>query len=194
MPAGELSALARRGSGSAARSIFGGFVEMSVEGHAAQLAPEDAWDVALVVAVVGEGKKPVGSRDGMGRTAATSPLYPGWLASVGPDLEAARAAIAARDLTALGEVAERSALTMHASALAARPGVLYWRGATVDALHELRRLRHGGVPVWATIDAGPHLKALCTPEVAGEVAVALAAVPGVTSTRICRPGAGARVI
>jgi diphosphomevalonate decarboxylase len=160
----ELSALARRGSGSAARSIFGGLVEMLPEGHAIQRLPPDAWDLRLVVAVVAGGvPKQVSSRSGMEHTAATSPLYPSWLSTIEADLTAARAAIAARDLEQLGEVAERSALAMHASALAARPAVIYWRGATIDALHAVRELRRAGVAAWATIDAGPHVKVLTTP-------------------------------
>jgi diphosphomevalonate decarboxylase len=191
----ELSALARRGSGSAARSIFGGLVEMSAEGddpHASQILPETAWDLRLVVAVVGGGApKQVSSRSGMDHTSATSPLYPAWIGCVAGDLAAARAAIASRDLQALGEVAERSALTMHATAMAARPGVVYFRGATIEAVHAVRDLRREGVGAWATIDAGPHVKVLCAPADAARVAEALAAVPGVTRVIPCRPGAGA---
>jgi diphosphomevalonate decarboxylase len=198
MAAPSLSALARRGSGSAARSIFGGFVEMRAEGddpHAAPLLPEDEWDVRLVIAVVGGGEaKAIGSGDAMTHTARTSPLYAGWLASVPADLAEARAAIAARDLEALGEIAERSALTMHASALAARPGLLYWRGATIEAVHAVRGLRARGVGAWATIDAGPHVKALCGAAEAAEVARTLGAIPGVTDVITARPGAGAEIL
>jgi len=186
----ELSALARRGSGSAARSIFGGFVEMRPEGYAVPLAPPEAWDVRLVVALVGGGAKDVASRAGMEHTQKTSPLYAGFVGSVAEDLAEARAALERRDLAALGEVAERSALTMHASALAARPGIIYWRGATVDALHAVRALRAAGTGAWATIDAGPHVKVLCAPDDAEAVGGALADVPGVTRTLICRPGPG----
>ncbi len=193
LPPAGLSALARRGSGSAARSVYGGFAEMLPEGHAVPVAGGEGWDVRLVVAVVGGGvAKDVSSRSGMDHTSATSPLFAGFIASVPDDLAAARAAIAARDLQALGEVAERSALTMHASALAARPAVLYWRGATVEALHAVRALRAGGTAAYATIDAGPHVKVLCTD--ATRVAAALAAVPGVTSTLICAPGPAARLL
>src|SRR5262249_45693342 len=130
------------------------------------------------------------SRAGMDRTQATSPLYPGFLASVPGDLDEARAAIERRDLAALGEVAERSALTMHATAIAARPGILYWRGATVEALHAVRALRAAGTGAWATVDAGPHVKVLCAVADAGAVGGALADIPGVSRTLICRPGPG----
>jgi diphosphomevalonate decarboxylase len=186
----ELSALARRGSGSAARSIFGGFVEMRPEGYAVPLVAPEAWDVRLVVAMVGTGQKDVSSRAAMEHTQQTSPLYPGFLASVSGDLDDARAALERRDLAALGEVAERSALAMHASAMAARPGILYWRGATVEALHAVRALRAAGTGAWATIDAGPHVKVLCASADAQNVSAALAAVAGVTRTLICKPGPG----
>jgi diphosphomevalonate decarboxylase len=191
----ELSALARRGSGSAARSIFGGFVELVPDGDAHAVPLADWPEVRLVVAVVAGGvAKSVSSRSGMDHTALTSPLYPGFLATVPADLAAARDAIARHDLAALGEVAERSALTMHASALAARPGVLYWRGATVEGLHAVRALRQAGVGAWATIDAGPHVKVLCAPADAARVAAALRDVSGVTETMIAAPGAAARVL
>ena len=198
----ELSVLARRGSGSAARSIFGGFVEMHAgeradgsDAYATPVLEAGAWDVRMVVGVFGGGKpKEVSSRNGMDHTSATSPLYAGWLATVDADLAEARAAILARDLERLGTVAEASALAMHASALAARPGVIYWRGATLEALHVVRALRAQGAAAWGTIDAGPHLKVLCAPADAERVAGALAAVPGMTSTISSRPGGPAHVV
>jgi diphosphomevalonate decarboxylase len=197
----QLSALARRGSGSAARSIFGGFVEMAAgertdgaDAAAHTLLPADAWDVRLVIAVTASGAKAIGSTEAMDRTAATSPYHDAWIAAVAPDLRDARAAIAARDLAALGAVAERSALRMHASALAAVPAILYWSPATVAALHALWAARAAGLSAYATIDAGPHVKALCHARDAAAVAHALAAVPGVERTITAAPGAGATII
>src|SRR2546422_4158869 len=150
-----LSALARRGSGSAARSIFGGFVEWhrgeradGVDSFAEPLAPVDHWDVRTVVAVTSTAPKAVSSRDGMLRTAA-SPFYPAWVAGAEADLAETRAAIRARDLEALGLVAEHSALKMHAAALAARPPLVYWRPATIECIHRVWALRaEGGAAVF----------------------------------------------
>jgi len=196
----ELSALARRGSGSAARSIFGGFVEWhrgeradGVDSFAEPLAPVDHWDVRTVVAVTSTAPKAVSSRDGMLRTAA-SPFYPAWVAGAEGDLAETRAAIRARDLEALGLVAEHSALKMHAAALAARPPLVYWRPATVDCIHRVWALRAEGVPAFFTIDAGPQVKVLCAPADAPRVAAALEAVPGVERIVTCRPGRGAELI
>jgi len=200
LDATALSALARRGSGSACRSIFGGFVEWrrgeladGSDSVAEPLLAPDAWDVRVVVAVTSTAPKSVSSRVGMARAAA-SPLYPAWVAGADADLAEARAAIRARDLGALGEIAEHSALEMHAIGLAARPPLLYWRGATVECVHRVWQLRAEGVPGWVTIDAGPQVKVLCAPADVPRIAEALAAVPGVERVLACVPGQGAEVI
>ena len=195
-----LSALARRGSGSAARSIYGGFVEWhrgerpdGTDSIAEPLAALDHWDVRMVVAVTSSSRKDVSSRDGMTR-ATTSPLYPAWLAGAAADLAEARAAIRSRDLDALGLLAEHNALKMHAVGLGARPPLLYWRGATVECLHAVWALRAAGTPAYFTIDAGPQVKVLCLPADAPRVAEALRAVAGVERVLTCEPGEGATVI
>jgi len=196
-----LSVLARRGSGSAARSIFGGLVEMQAgtredgsDAYARPLPDGDAWPLRLVVAVTAEGAKAIGSTEAMRRTAQTSPYYGAWIASVETDLRDARAAIAERDLRRLGAVAERSALRMHASALAADPPILYWSPATIAAMDTVRQLRSRGVDAFFTIDAGPHVKVLCQPAHAAAVEAALATTPGVLRTIVASPGPGARVV
>ena len=88
----------------------------------------------------------------------------------------------ADDQVGLGELMEQSCLAMHASALAARPGVIYLRGVTLDGFLLVRELRRGGLSCWFTADAGPHVKALCARADAAQVAAALAALPGVTRT------------
>jgi len=198
LDATQLSELARRGSGSAARSVFGGFVEMArgerPDGSDAVARALGEWDVRMVIGITSEGMKATLSTDGMRHTSETSPYYAAWLATQPDDLAAARDAVSRRDMAALGETAERSCLRMHASALAARPGILYWSGATVDAFHVVRALRADGVGVWFTNDAGPHIKALCAPADAPRVERALAAVQGVVRTITCAPGAAARVV
>jgi len=191
----ELSLLARRGSGSAARSIFGGFVEMlpgkrsdGIDSVASQLWGEDHWDLRIIVALTSIEDKPLGSGEGMEITAASSPYYNEWIRGSEADLDASRSAVAARDLNALGEIAEHSALKMHAAAMASRPPVIYWWGGTIEAMWAVRQLRKDGVPAFFTIDAGPHVKVLCNPEHEEVVVERLRKVPGVV--RILRSGVG----
>jgi diphosphomevalonate decarboxylase len=205
LPGAELSELARLGSGSAARSIFGGFVAMArgerADGRDAVAAPiadgdtaAAAWDLRMVVAVTAAGEKPLGSTEAMEHTARTSPFYGAWVASVDADLAEARAAIEARDLPRLGTVAERSALRMHATALGADPAVIYWNAATLAAMQATLGLRARGTAAYFTIDAGPHVKVLCAAADAPAVARELHATPGVLRTITASPGPGARVL
>ena len=198
----QLSALARQGSGSAARSIFGGFVEMAPgtrpdgsDAVAHPLPEAGDWPLRLVVAVTAAGPKAIGSTAAMDRTATTSPYHAAWLASVPVDLAEARAALAARDLPRLGAVVERSALRMHASAMAAEPPIIYWSPVTLAAMQAVHQARHhSGVEAYFTMDAGPHVKTLCRAEDAPAVAALLAAVPGVLRTVIASPGPGAQLV
>ena len=193
-----LSSIARRVSASAGRSLFGGFVELPAGEpdqdvlSARQIAPADHWDVALIVVVCAEGKKKIGSTEGMNLTAETSPLYRGWVEGAPAIFERVKAAVLARDLAALGPAMEQSSLTMHATAMAADPGLLYWNGTSLSVMHAVRALR-ARRPAWFTMDAGPHVKVLTDGEHALEVASALAAVDGVRRTITTRPGRGAAI-
>lgn len=196
-----LSVLARRGSGSAARSIFGGYVEMDPgraadgsDAFASPLAPAEQLPLALLVAVTARGAKSVGSTEGMQRTEATSPYFEGWTRQVPRDLEAMRAAIRAADLEQVGTLAEANCLRMHAAMLGATPPLLYWNATTVAVMQAVAELRSGGTGAWFTIDAGPQVKVVCAPSDAAEVARHLEAVPGVEEVLRAAPGPGARVV
>lgn len=191
--AAQVSDLARASSASAARSIFGGFVELAAGERAASVvAPAEHLDLYVVVAVASEAKKATGSTDGMRRTAATSPYYAAWLEDAPRTHARLRAALLAKDFSAMGELAEASAMAMHASAIAA--GIVYWNPATLAALSTVRELRAAGTAVYATIDAGPHVKVLALgARDAGIAAAALSAAPGVLRVFETRPGAAAHV-
>jgi diphosphomevalonate decarboxylase len=177
---GEVSALARRASASAARSVFGGFVALGAGARSAErvLAGED-FPLSMVIALTASGPKSVGSTEGMLRTAATSPYYGGWIEAAPGVYERVRSAVLARDLGALGPAVERSALMMHASMLAGDPPLVYFNPATLAAMETVRDLRAQGTPAFFTMDAGPHVKVLTEPTAADAVAAALRETPGV---------------
>jgi len=193
----ELVEISRRCSGSAPRSLYGGYVELALDGDGTTVRPildRQEWPLEVVIAITSKVAKVVGSTEGMELTRTTSDFYESWVSSSSDDLAAARTAIEARDFQALAAVAETSCLKMHAVAMAARPGLMYWNGATVECLHRVRELRCGGVPVFFTIDAGPQLKAVCDPGSSDHVAAALSEIPGVVEIVRCGLGDGARVV
>lgn len=182
--------LARRSSASAARSILGGFVELDGE-QVTQVAKPGHLDLRVLVCVTTEAPKEVSSRSGMTITAERSPYYDAWVATAPHIHRQLKAALLARDLPQVGELAEESALAMHASALAA--GVVYVSGATLEAYATVRKLRGEGIGAWATMDAGPHLKCIVDGRDAARATARLAAVPGVLRVIEAVAGEGARV-
>jgi diphosphomevalonate decarboxylase len=197
----DRSRLAREASGSAPRSLYGGFVEMACgrrddgrDAVARPLAPAEHWPLKVVVAVIREDRKEIGSGEGMERSLATSPYGKAWISSHPQDLDDAREAIRTRDFLRLAEVAEASCLKMHALALSARPGILYWRGATVEAMHAIVALRRSGQEVFFTIDAGPQIKAVCTEASLTRVIDTLSGLDGIRRLIVCSLGQGARLL
>ena len=190
---GERAAWARRGSASAARSAFGGFVVLDPDVGAKTLLESGAWPLEVVIAITSDAPKAVSSTRGMQRARQTSPFYAAWLKSTAADFDAACRAVRERDFEALAEVAEHSCLKLHALTLSSRPGLLYWNAATVNVIAAIRDLRREGVPVLSTVDAGPQVKAICLPDAAPTVAARLRAIPGLKRTIRTGLGPGAHL-
>ncbi|MEE2775183.1 MAG: diphosphomevalonate decarboxylase [Acidobacteriota bacterium] len=191
--ADELSLWARRsGSGSAARSTMGGYVEWprgeSEEScHAFELAPADHWDLRDVITIVQTAPKRVSSLDGH-VAAPTSPHYERRLALVPRRLDQVRAAIHDRDLVALGPVIEEEFIEMHLVAMSSCPPVFYWSPATLAVLARVRELREDGLCGFATMDAGANVHVFCEPVEEPQIATALGETAGVDS--VLRDGVG----
>ncbi len=189
----ELSALARRGSGSASRSLFGGFVEWE-QGHddassvAFQRHAADYWDLVDVVVVVSSAAKHVSSAGGH-TLAATSPLNAGRIASLDAALSAVREAIDHRDLDLLGPVIEQDALAMHGVMMTSTPSLLYWQPGTLEILQAVRRWReYDRLPVYFTIDAGPNVHLICERSTVQPLLERLSALASVKRTIVSGPG------
>lgn len=197
----ELSEIARQSSGSAARSIFGGFVEME-PGHrkdgsdtiAHPLIGPEEWPLHVVVAITSDRTKIVGSTEGMQRTSLSSPYYQAWIQNHAPDIEAAKRAITSHDFDALADISEYNCLKMHGLALSTRPALIYWNGATVECMNCVRDLRASGTAAFFTIDAGPQVKVVCAPSETQKVMDALRNVPGVLRVLNSCIGQGARLL
>lgn len=194
----EMSTYARLGSGSASRSLYGGFVEWRAgktheESYAEPLAPEGHMDLHDVVVVLAEEEKKVGSLEGHA-LADTSPLQAGRLARVPHLLGEVREGIRAKDFERIGRAAEEDALLMHAVMMTSQPSLLYWSPDTIAGLHAVRRWREEGVPVYATIDAGPNLHLMCMGKDSKEVARRARDELGATSVMDNGPGRGAELV
>ena len=161
----ELSRLARRGSGSASRSIYGGFAEWqkgtSDEDSVAVPVDDADWDIGMLFIVVDDKRKDVSSTEGMRLVVGTSPYYDGWVSSSKEDLADIKVAIQKQDIVATGEIAERSAMKMHALNLSANPPFNYWSPDSIIAMRQVAALREKGYPAYITMDAGPNVKIIC---------------------------------
>ncbi len=192
-----LARLAGAASGSAARSLFGGIVALDCgedDVEVASIAAAGDWPLTVIVAINDDAAKPVSSGEAMIRSAATSPFYACWVERQQADLDAARAAVHARDFARLAAVAEHNCLKMHSVMWTSRPPVVYWNDATIACMETVRELQAARLPVFFTIDAGPQVKAVCLPECADAVQDALQSTPGVTRLMTSGLGAGARVL
>lgn len=181
------------GSGSAARSVAGGFVQWPATGDednaAAQLLPESHWDLRDVIAVVDASAKEVPSREGH-RLASTSPYFERRLAALVERLRRVRIALEQRDFAALAPLVEEEAVDLHLIAMSSRPPIFYWRPATLGVLERVRHLRRAGIEVCATMDAGANVHLICTPAAEPFVAQELRRLPQVQEVIRDRVGPG----
>ena len=203
----ELSSLARKGSGSACRSIPDGFVEFVAGGeddtaYARQLFPPEHWDMRITTLIIDQRPKEVSSSEGHQAT-RTSPFYEAWLAALPPTLETVRRALADKDFRTLGMAVERQAIAMHAvamtSSLADRDwlsGIYYWAPGTVSLIQAVQDWRRQSLEVYLTIDAGPNVHLLCEAkdqaELERDLGCLLLALGG--RCLVSRPAAGARIV
>jgi diphosphomevalonate decarboxylase len=198
----ELSMLARRGSGSASRSVEGGFVEWhrgqaedGTDSFAEQVAPPEHWpEFRMVIAVTSKKEKKVKSRAGMAQTVETCPYYPEWLETINEDLDAVREGIKEKDFTAVGRTAEHNCLKMHATMMTTKPAIIYWNPATMRIIHSVMEWRDSGLECYFTIDAGPQVKVMCLEKDAEEIAGRLKGLEGVEDIIMAKPGKAAEVV
>jgi diphosphomevalonate decarboxylase len=193
----ELSRLARRGSGSACRSIPGGFVEWPAgtsdeDSFAVSVAPPDHWDLGDCVAIVSTGHKKTGSTEGHA-LAPTSPLQDARLADADRRLDICRRAILGRDFESFAKIIELDSDLMHAVMMTSQPPLLYWQPATVEILHAVREWRAAGVQVAYTVDAGPNVHVICPRTLQQETAARLLALPGVSDVLLATVGGPATI-
>ncbi|HEY42475.1 MAG TPA: diphosphomevalonate decarboxylase [Anaerolineae bacterium] len=194
----ELSRIARLGSGSACRSIFGGFVEWHAnetdeDSYAEVLAPSNHWDLQDLIVIVNQEHKGVGSTEGHA-LADTSPLQNARVADAPRRLKECRRAILDRDFPSLASITELDSNLMHAVMLTSTPSLMYWYPETLQIMNEVTRWRAEGYEVCYTIDAGPNVHCICTRKYADRIEKRLRRLPGVIQLLRASPGNQARVL
>jgi diphosphomevalonate decarboxylase len=191
-----LSVLARHGSGSASRSVPGGFVEWQMgdsdeSSYAFSIAPAEHWALADCVAVVSTGHKETGSTQGH-PLAATSPLQAARVADAPRRIDICRNAILERDFETFASITEQDSDLMHAVMMTSNPALFYWKPATLRVMQTVRDWRAEGIPVFYTIDAGPNVHVITLEEKMVEISAMLKKVEGVSDVLTATVGGPAR--
>ncbi len=194
----ELSRLARRGSGSACRSIPGGFVEWQAgtsdeDSFAFSIAPADHWALADCIAIVSAAHKKTGSTEGHA-IAETSPLQAARVADAPRRLDLCRAAILNRDFDSLASIVELDSDMMHAVMMTSSPALHYWQSASIAVMESVRSWRRDGTPACYTVDAGANVHVLCPENDAQEIASRLREIDGVKDVLTARVGGPAEIV
>lgn len=194
----QLSRLARLGSGSACRSIPGGFVEWregagDADSVAISIAPSGHWDLVDCVAVLKTGHKPVGSTEGHS-LAGTSPLQAARVADTPRRLAACREAILRRDFAALAEIIEQDSNLMHAVMMTSTPPLFYWEPASLEVMQAVRSWRKAGLAAAYTLDAGPNVHVICKGSAYPAVQQKLSELHAVRQVLVARPGGPAHLV
>jgi diphosphomevalonate decarboxylase len=194
----ELSKLARRGSGSASRSIPSGFVEWQMgkseeDSFAFSIADVSHWNLVDCIAVVSSAHKKTGSTEGHA-IAGTSPLQDARVADTTRRLDICRNAILNKDFEAFANIIEHDSDMMHSVMMTSNPPLMYWQASTVEIFHQVREWRASGLPVGYTVDAGANVHVLCLGGYAKEVEKRLRELNGVKDVLVAGVGGGAKLV
>ena len=194
----DLSRLARRGSGSATRSIYGGLVEWQkgtddASAGAQPILENVYFPIEMLAFLVDTKKKKVSSRSGMQSSVETSPYYDAWRQVVANDMVAIKKAIKAKDIDQIGHIAEENALRMHALTFSADPGFTYFNGETLTIIKAVEDLRNQGVNCYYTMDAGPNVKVIYNRGNRNKIVEELSNIVGPERLVVSQPGPGIKI-
>lgn len=150
----QVSVIARRGAGSATRSVTGAFSRWIAgfedeESYSYQIASEDL-RMGIVVALIPAFK----FTENAHRAVLTSPFFHSRLAFVHGALAEMESAIKRRNIEKIGSLAERDSLILHGITMTSIDEMMLWRPETVKVILEVRKMREEGIPAYFSIDTG----------------------------------------
>ncbi|MBB1079169.1 diphosphomevalonate decarboxylase [Limosilactobacillus sp. STM2_1] len=194
----ELSRLARRGSGSATRSIYGGLVEWQkgtddASSFAKPIDEDVDFPIEMLAVLINTKKKKISSRSGMQLSVSTSPYYKAWQEVVAHDMVAIKRAIKEKDINKIGHIAEENALRMHALTLSADPAFTYFNGETLMIINAVEDLRNHGINCYYTMDAGPNVKIIYDHKDRDKIVTRLTDIIDSDRLVVSQPGPGIKI-
>ncbi|HRS02345.1 MAG TPA: diphosphomevalonate decarboxylase [Bacteroidota bacterium] len=197
----KLSIIARQGSGSAARSLFGGYVwmhsgksEKGSDSFAEQIVDEHYFPLTVFILITSKQKKEISSRTGMQTSAETSPFYSAWLNSTKDDIESLHSAIINKDFETMAEISMESCIKMHSVMMTSKPPMFYWNRNTYAIIEFVRKLHFLKYPIFFTIDAGPQVKIITIPEESDKILKKIKDLNNILKLYVVNLGSGATIL
>ncbi|MFH1440031.1 MAG: diphosphomevalonate decarboxylase [Candidatus Woesearchaeota archaeon] len=196
----DISIIARQGSGSACRSIFGGIVEWKKgkkddgsDCFAEQIHDSNFWpELKMIVFILDAREKKIKSSDGMKISVKTSPFYDEWTKASEKDLKEIKQSIAQKDFTKVGTIMETNCLRMHSLMISSTPSLIYWKPETLIMIEKINSLRENGIECYFTIDAGANIMMLCLEKDVERILGSIEGMPCIHDFMICSLGEGAK--
>ncbi|MBI3954892.1 diphosphomevalonate decarboxylase [Candidatus Gottesmanbacteria bacterium] len=194
----ELSTLARQASGSACRSIPGGFVEWkkgktSGDSFSYSLYPPNWWDIVDIVLVLNDSKKDVSTTEGQ-KLVLTSPFFTARLERIEDKIKKLKKSLAEKDFSTFGRLAENEALELHSIMFTSTPALIYLLPETLFFMKEIIKWRKEGLEAYFSLNTGQALHILCQGNDLAAVKLKLAGFHNIKKIIISRPEEGARII
>ncbi len=184
----ELSALARQGSGSASRSIYGGFVEWKEE-YAEQIKNETHWpELRDIIVVVSDKEKYMSSREAMKITVDTSALYKKRIQNINFTLFKIKRLIINKEFTMLMEAIMKESDNMHECMADSNPKIVYLNEESKEIKSIIRNINSKNIKAGYTFDAGPNAHIITQDTYVPEIIYALGKYK--TNIIISKPGKG----
>ena len=154
------------GSGSAPRSLIGGFVFMdhNEDYKCNQILKKSDWPLDVLICIASINPKTTSSRVGMEISRETSPMYQKWLDINNEHINSALKSLKEKNLVDLAKVTEENCELMHKVMESSIPSIQYRNDLTHECIAETMNLRASGHRLFYTIDAGPQVKIICEPK------------------------------
>ncbi len=155
----DLAKIAKQGSGSSARSFYGGYVSWKTDGTIAKI-PGDTDTLCFVIVLVDANEKYLSSREAMKRTVATAHSYHTYVKESQKKALNMEKAIADNDFSTIGRLTETHARHMHETMSSAMPPIQYLTNESRKVLDVVAKMQDQGIKAYATMDAGSNVKIL----------------------------------